>query len=359
MHKYFKTPSTIILSILLGLTCSNTYAQDPFAGDNSLEVIETSNSESLDAPSNITVTDFENTSINSDEYPIEGTINCQYGQYCRLGPWGDIVTILPPGTKVTVTGKEGDWYTTQYNGKKCYLHYSLVDTPTTPAYDGYHEYAYKDVNPNYTKKKPDSSSSSQSGNSSSQGNSGSTKTVKNPDSNNQTNPSTKIDTTKSINGPGVPDCLLSGLEAAKKSVWNKTNDKCLQFAGTIAEEAGAPVSSKGSGSQPQIAWANTRDISMRGQKISSLKEAALNGKLLPGMLIHVKAHYNEDPDYARSNDGHHWFMYMGLVNGEPMFVDNIRDNKLRNTETQAQIFNTSKYGDRYITTIYDPFASQR
>ena len=352
MSKYFKTPSTIILSILFGLTCTTSFAGNPFSEETVISNVgESVEDTSITSTETTTGKTEENENLNKDEYPIEGTINCQYGQHCRLSPWGTIIAIIPPGTKVTVTGKEGDWYTIEYNGKKCYLHYSLVDTPTTPAYDGYHPYAYKDVNPNYKKEKPSSSNSNKSVKNNN--NSG-----KNGSSNNNSD-NKNIDTTKDINGPEVPECLMSGLEKAKDSQWNKVKDKCLQFAGTIAEEAGAHVSYKGAGSQPQIAWANTKDTTYRGQRIDCLKEAALSGKLLPGMLIHVKHHYNEDPDYARSNDGHHWFMYMGMVDGEPMFVDNIRENKLRNTETQASIFKTSKYGDRYITAIYDPFADQR
>lgn len=349
-----KSRTTVVASFLTLMLINASYAQDPFSG-NIINVTAYSSEENVTTVSGDAeevAPETKKDKEDKNEYPCEGTINCQYGQYCRKSPWGEVMTILPPSTKVTITGKEGDWYISEYNGQKAYLHYSLVDTPTTPAYDGYHPYAYADVNPNYKKEKPKSSSSSNSGSNK--------KVTKSEDNKKTTSDNKKIDTTKDINGPGVPECLFKGLEAAKKSQWNVSN-KCLQFSGTIAEKAGAKVSSNGAGSQPQIAWSKTKDTSMRGKRISSLKEAALNGKLLPGMLIHVKAHYNEDPDYvsSRPNDGHHWFMYMGMVNGEPMFVDNIRENKLRNTETQASIFKTSKYGDRYITSIYDPFADQR
>ena len=343
MSKYFKTPSTIILSILLGLSCNAAFSASPYTNVKKVNVNKSTSVDAQDATTQTATNEIDNENLNKDEYPIEGTVNCRYGQHCRTSPWGSIIAILPPGTKVMITGKEGDWYTIEYNGQKCYLHYSLVDTPTTPAYDGYHPYAYSDVNPNYKKEKPTKNPTPK----------------KQSNNNNSSNNDKKIDTTKDINGPEVPECLMKGLEAAKDSQWNKVKNKCLQFAGTIAEEAGAPVSYKGAGSQPQIAWANTKDTTYRGQRIDCLKEAALSGKLLPGMLIHVKHHYNEDPDYARSNDGHHWFMYMGMVDGEPMFVDNIKENKLRDTETQARTFKTSQYGDRYITAIYDPFASQR
>lgn len=354
MKYFFMKSSLVVFCLLFNMSNPALYASNPFSDDD-VDINESINtSDSTGVIYNIPSSN-EDEKQTEDGFPCEGTINCRYGQHCRLGPWGDIIAIIPPGTKVTITGKEGVWYTIEYNGQKCYLHCSLVDTPTTPAYDGYHPYAYADVNPNYKKTGSNNSSSSNSSKKVT------TKSNKN-NSNNTSNTITsdkKIDTSKSINGPNVPECLMKGLEKAKDSVWNKTNNKCLQFAGTIAEEAGAKVSKKGDGSQPQIAWAKTKDTSLRGHKIADLKEAALSGKLLPGMLIHVKVHYNEDPDYARSTDGHHWFMYMGLVDGEPMFVDNIKENKLRNTEAQAKTFNSSKYGPRSITAIYDPFADQR
>ncbi len=332
-----------LIAFLLVYSVIPAIAQDPFSDDFLLKsetISENKDDNEITTTTEKTLQQEEKKEAKKDknEYPCEGTINCQYGQHCRIGPWGDIIAIIPPGTKVTITGKEGDWYTIEYNGRKCYLHYSLVDTPTTPAYDGYHPYAYADVNPNYKKEKPQK---------------------KETKSNNK-EAEKKIDTTKDINGPEVPECLLKGLEAAKKSQWNVSH-KCLQFSGTIAEKAGAKVSYSGAGSQPQIAWSKTKDTTYRGQKISCLKEAALTGKLLPGMLIHVKVHYNADPDYVpgKETDGHHWFIYMGMVDGEPMFTDNIRENKLRDTQTMDQIFNMSKYGERRITSIYDPFADQR
>ncbi len=150
MQRFLKKPSTIILSILLGLTCSTGYSQNPFSVDKAVNVGESSVEDSKDSATSVVPEYKENENINN-EYPIEGTVNCRYGQNCRTSPWGDIIAVLPPGTKVIVIGKEGDWYTIEYKGKKCYLHYSLVDTPTTPAYDGYHPYAYADVNLNYKK----------------------------------------------------------------------------------------------------------------------------------------------------------------------------------------------------------------
>lgn len=352
--------NVLLMSFFFYLLTNNCiYAANPF--DDEVAINDYESVENIEQV-NLAVS-CDDTEKDENVYPCEGTINCQYGQYCRLSPWGEVVKIIPPGTKVTITGKEGDWYTIEYNGQKCYLHYSLVDTPYVPAYDGYHPYAYSKTDSSEKKVVNKNTSTNKTNDTntkvvvSSTTNTNKNKKVSPKKTSSKNTESVKVDTTKSINGPDVPECLLNGLEKAKSSVWNQSN-KCLQFSGTIAKEAGAKTNG-GDASQPQETWKKTRDISLRGHKISDLKEAALTGKILPGMLIHVKAHYDKDPDYHTADDGHHWFMYMGLVDGEPMFVDNIKENKLRNTEAQATTFNSSKYGERRITAVYDPFADQR
>ena len=124
MKKIFIT--TCALFMLFSTNSSPSYAIDPFSEDEVLVITDPTNQETIQEieTAKVTTTNEKKDEEKKDsgEYPCEGTINCKYGQYCRTSPWGDIVTIIPPGTKVTITGKEGDWYTTEYNGKKCYLH---------------------------------------------------------------------------------------------------------------------------------------------------------------------------------------------------------------------------------------------
>lgn len=169
-----------------------------------------------------------------------------------------------------------------------------------------------------------------------------------------------------INGPGIPKVLLDGLAAAKKTKWF-TSHKCLQFAGTLAAKAGAPAG-KADSSQPQEAYPANK--SLRGYQINQLPKAVEAGTLKPGMLIHVKIHYDKDPAYHVENDAHHWFVYMGKnPNGVPMFADNTHDGNLQTAdEVYANMKgwqNSEDYGDeKYgyvprVTAVHDPFASQR
>ncbi len=63
----------------------------------------------------------------------------------RTSPWGKIDATIPNGIAVKVTGKEGDWYKIDYNGKTRYVHASYISktrgsssgndnsTPASPA----------------------------------------------------------------------------------------------------------------------------------------------------------------------------------------------------------------------------------
>ena len=91
---------------------------------------------------------------------------------------------------------------------------------------------------------------------------------------------------------------------------------------------------------------------------------------MPGMLIHVKIHYDKDPAYHVSDDAHHWFIYMGKdEQGVPRFADNTHKGNL---QTANDVYNnmkgwsnSKKYGDeKYgyvprVTAVHDPFACAR
>lgn len=298
-----------------------------------------------------------NAKAENSEYPCEGTVNCKYAQNVRRGPWGEIVTTFKPGTKINIVGKDGDWYKVSYNGGIVYLHYSLVDTPTTPAYDGTRPYAYGTAKATTTKSGSSSSSSStvaKTGNSSTK----STTTT-------QTTSVPASSSNKSINGPEIPDCILKGIAAAKKTKWYTTQNKCLQYAGTVAYKAGAHVSEKNS-IYPHNAY--TPDKTLRGKTIDKLDDAAREGILKPGMLIHVKAAYDKDPAYNPNTNAHHWFMYVGMQNGVPMFHDTLKSGSLKTADEMARIMKTGNitqsqyknYGNiRRVSAVYDPFADQR
>lgn len=266
-------------------------------------------------------------------YPCEGNVNCHSRLNVRIGPWGRIIDGYAPGTKVTIVAREGDWYKIKYGSGFAYVHISLIDTAALPASDG----------PN---KSPYAKSAGKSENKSAEADS-------------------KQKSSASINGPNIPDCLLKGLAAAKRTRWFTTKDKCLQFAGTVAYKAGARVSQVQS-IYPHNAY--KADKSLRGSRINTLDNAALAGKLKPGMLIHVKAAYDKDPAYNPVENAHHWFVYMGLKDGTPMFADTLRDGRLQTIDEIDRNMRAGRilksqyksYGNiRRVTAIYDPFADQR
>lgn len=48
------------------------------------------------------------------------------GLNIRTGPWGEIIGTLQKGTKIEITGKEGEWYKINFNGKDAYVYADLV-----------------------------------------------------------------------------------------------------------------------------------------------------------------------------------------------------------------------------------------
>jgi hypothetical protein len=258
----------------------------------------------------------------------QGTVTARWKLNVRTGPWGKIIDGFLTGTKVDIVAREGDWYKIRYGSGFAYVHTSLVDVAGTPL--------------------PDSSTPTSPG-----------VTTTAPG----TIPPGK---TGGINGPAIPAALMTGLDFAKKSEWFRSH-KCLQFAGTIAAGAGAKRGNAPS-YQPQAAY--PADTRLRGTQINELPKAVESGVLKPGMLIHVKIHYDKDPAYHVGDDAHHWFVYMGKnERGVPMFADNTHQGNLQTAdEVYANMkgwSNSRQYGDsKYgyvprVTAIHDPFADQR
>ena len=276
-------------------------------------------------------------SASQQETIVQGIVAARWRLNVRAGPWGKIIDGFRSGRSVEIAAREGDWYRIKYGSGYAYVHTSLIKTP-----DGIY---------------PDSGQSgSLSGGSQS---TSSTST--------STSAGASISTkTGGINGPQIPAALMSGLEAAKNSDWFRSH-KCLQFAGTVAAKGGA-TPGKDKASQPQSAY--PADKRLRGSQINELPKAVESGLLKPGMLIHVKIHYDRDPAYHAPDDAHHWFVYMGKDSkGVPMFADNTHKGNL---QTAATVYsnmkgwaNSKKYGDSTygyvprVTAIHDPFADQR
>jgi len=278
--------------------------------------------------------------------PASGMVIAKYKLNVRKSPWGEIIDGFTYGTQVEVTGCDGEWYIINYNGNdgKAYVNNEFIRFGRTAKTENAATVSDPSANTATT--------------------TATTNTT--PATSATDTAATEPTTINGINGPYIPAELKQGVEAAKRTQWFTTPNKCLQFAGTVAHEAGAPNTSV-SYTQPQAAWPAI--TTLRGYYINQLPKAVEEGTLLPGMLIHVKVHYDYDPAYNPTNDAHHWFVYMGKdAQGIPRFSDNL---KASNFQTADQVYNymnggsAQKYGDakygynRRVTAVYDPFASER
>lgn len=270
---------------------------------------------------------------------VAGTVTARWKLNVRISPWGTIIDGFKPGKKVTIVAREGDWYRIRYGSGFAYVHTSLIKVSAAEE-DMIATTAPGKTAPAKPSVRPAATSSES-----------------------KTPVSTK---TGGINGPAIPSELLKGLAEAKKTEWFRSH-KCLQFAGTVAAKAGA-TPGKAAASQPQAAY--PADKRLRGYQINDLPKAVEAGLLKPGMLIHVKIHYDKDPAYHRADNAHHWFVYMGKNSkGVPMFADNTHKGELQTAQQvysnmkgwrNSKIYGDSKYGYvPRVTAIHDPFANKR
>ena len=270
---------------------------------------------------------------------VAGTVTARWKLNVRISPWGTIIDGFKPGRQVTIVAREGDWYRIRYGSGFAYVHTSLINVSAAE------EDMIATTSPRESGPTEPSASSS------------ATSPV------NTTPVSTK---TGGINGPAIPAELLKGLAEAKKTEWFRSH-KCLQFAGTVAAKAGA-TPGKAAASQPQAAY--PADKRLRGYQINDLPKAVEAGLLKPGMLIHVKIHYDKDPAYHKPDNAHHWFVYMGKNSkGVPMFADNTHKGELQTAQQvysnmkgwrNSKIYGDSKYGYvPRVTAVHDPFADKR
>lgn len=286
--------------------------------------------------------------------PATGTVIAKYRMNVRKSPWGEIIGGLKPGERIEIVGCEGEWYIIQFEGGTAFAHCEMVEVDGSaaqePAKPAQTETAEKPPTP----ETPEGPARPE------------TPEAVNPPSPETPEQPSAPGKTGGINGPAIPSELKRGLEAAKRSEWMRSH-KCLQFAGTVAHEAGAPEG-KTNYTQAQSNW--PADKSLRGYSINELPKAIEAGLLLPGMLVHVKIHYDKDPAYHVSDDAHHWFIYMGKdAQGVPRFADNTHKGNLQTADDVYRNMrgweNSKKYGDsKYgyiprVTAVHDPFAGQR
>lgn len=68
-----------------------------------------------------------------DKYPVSGIIRVSSSLRLRAWPWGPVINNYSDGTRVEVTGKNGDFYEVTVNGITGYLHENYVSIPGAPA----------------------------------------------------------------------------------------------------------------------------------------------------------------------------------------------------------------------------------
>lgn len=180
----------------------------------------------------------------------------------------------------------------------------------------------------------------------------------------------------SFEGDGIPPELHAAFDKAKASKWGRMKNRCLQFAGTLVDAAGGTKTADKPVTYPHKAYGPAiKDF--RGRHINELGEAVDKGLLKPGMLIHVKIHYDRDTPYHwnagrekknRYDDAHHWITYMGKdAAGVPRFADSRgREQTAEKVyQTMKDWPNSKRWGDRKygyiprVTAFYDPFHDRR
>lgn len=73
--------------------------------------------------------------VESDGFPVKGTLAALGGSSLRLRawPWGEVIRLYPEGTQVEVRGVSGEFYLVDINGVQGYMHRNYVTIPDRPA----------------------------------------------------------------------------------------------------------------------------------------------------------------------------------------------------------------------------------
>lgn len=124
-----------VLTILLGtfLTTSLSAETTPFSVSTVLVTESSAEVSKTTIVDTETVEQIEEQTTKKDGYPVNGTIVGCSSLRLRSWPWGMVGGSYPSGTKVTVTGESGEFYTVIVNGVKGYMHRNYINTPKSPA----------------------------------------------------------------------------------------------------------------------------------------------------------------------------------------------------------------------------------
>lgn len=124
-----------VLTILLGtfLTTSLSAETTPFSVSTVLVTESSADVSKTTIVDAETVEQIEEQTTKKDGYPVNGTIVGCSSLRLRSWPWGMVGGSYPSGTKLTVTGESGEFYTVIVNGVEGYMHRNYINTPKSPA----------------------------------------------------------------------------------------------------------------------------------------------------------------------------------------------------------------------------------
>lgn len=69
----------------------------------------------------------------SDRFPMPGIVQVNTHLRLRSWPWGKVQGYFDNGTRVRITGEDGEFYQVTVNGQRGYMHKNYVATPGNPA----------------------------------------------------------------------------------------------------------------------------------------------------------------------------------------------------------------------------------
>ena len=117
------------LFIATGLVVIHAEDKSPFG--NTKVTVKSSDSEENKDTVKATSTE-EEKKKDEEGFPVEGTIQVD-NLRIRQWPWGPVMEKYSTGTKVTVTGIDGEFYEVTVNGVKGYMHKNYISIPGTDA----------------------------------------------------------------------------------------------------------------------------------------------------------------------------------------------------------------------------------
>jgi len=116
-----KNLTLIMLVVFLGTCFSLLAADNPFT-EGTLKPEDSTN-----------VATGAKTKAEDGDFPVSGTIEAGSSLRLRSWPWGMVLGLFQPGTKLTVTGASGEFYQVEVNGQKGYMHKNYISIPGKPA----------------------------------------------------------------------------------------------------------------------------------------------------------------------------------------------------------------------------------